>query len=120
MPIRRGEVYFVDLEPIIGHEQGGRRPVVVVSNDEVNRRSLAVAVVPGTKRQRAVDPFPANVRVPADEAGLSHPTVFMAFQIRALDHGRFRETCRGILSSIYLMQLDRAMSWTLDLHHPLP
>ena len=49
MTVRRGEVYFVDLNPTAGREQAGRRPVVVVSNDTLNARPLVVAVVPGTR-----------------------------------------------------------------------
>ena len=50
MPVQRGEVYFVDLNPAIGREQRGRRPVVVVSRDSLNRLPLVVVVVPGHGR----------------------------------------------------------------------
>lgn len=56
MPIRRGEIYFVDLGPTIGREQSGRRPVVVVSRDEINVQPLVVMVVPGTRRAKAPIP----------------------------------------------------------------
>ena len=115
MAPRRGEIYFVDLEPIIGHEQGGRRPVVVVSNDIVNNHPLVVLVVPGTKRFRYPMRLLNNVYVPAGEGGLIMDTVFLTFQARALDHSRFQEAPRGKLSAPYMVQLEQAMAWTLAL-----
>jgi mRNA interferase MazF len=80
MPIRRGEVYFVDLNPSVGREQQGRRPVVVVSNDTLNGMPLVVTVVPGTSRARVGAPYPWNVMVPAGEANLPLQTVFLTFR----------------------------------------
>jgi len=118
MPILRGEVYFVDLDPTVGHEQAGRRPVVVVSNDKINHQSLVVVVVPGTTRNRSTNRSPANVKVPAGEAGLSRDTSFLTFQVRGLDQVRFQEGPCGILDEAYLSLIDRALAWTLVL--PLP
>src|SRR5437016_3682588 len=97
MPILRGEVYFVDLNPVRGREQGGRRPVVVVSNDGLNRRPLVVTVVPGTRLARSPIPHLSNVTVLAGEAGLTDDTVFLTFQMRALDHSRFEDPPCGVL-----------------------
>jgi mRNA interferase MazF len=115
MPIRRGEVYFADLDPVIGHEQAGRRPVVVVSNNTLNQLPLVVMVAPGTSRLRAPMPHLGNVCVPAGEANLLRETVFLAFQARALDHSRFRGRPLGRLSQTYLDQLDQAIAWVLHL-----
>ncbi len=79
MAIQRGEVYFVSLDPAVGREQAGRRPVVIVSRDEINTLPLVVAVVPGTRgSQVRLDHF-SNVRVPAGEANLPQETVFLTF-----------------------------------------
>ncbi len=64
MSLQRGEVYFVDLDPVFGHEQAGRRPVVVMSNDVLNRQRLTVLVVPGTTRKRQSWLALGNVIVP--------------------------------------------------------
>ena len=63
--IRRGSIYFVDLAPTRGREQSGRRPVLVVSSDAINRQPLVVTVVVGTSAHRISKDYPVNVRVPA-------------------------------------------------------
>ncbi len=116
MPIHRGEVYFVDLNPTIGREQAGKRPVLVISNDLVNSKPLVVVVVPGTRGSKIQLDYPGNVRVPKGEANLPEETIFLTFQIRALDHSRFREQPIGRLSQPYLELLDKAVSWALSSH----
>ena len=116
MPIHRGEVYFVDLNPTVGREQAGKRPVLVISNDLVNSKPLVVVVVPGTRGSKIQLDYPGNVRVPKGEANLPEETIFLTFQIRALDHSRFREQPLGRLSQPYLEQLDKAVSWALSSH----
>jgi mRNA interferase MazF len=114
MTVRRGEVYFVDLSPTSGREQTGRRPVLVVSNDTLNARPLVVAVVPGTRGSHVPADYPGNVRVPAGEANLPQETVFMAFQIRALDPVRFSSPV-GQLGAMRMAEVDHALAWTLAL-----
>jgi len=79
MAIRRGEIYFVDLSPVQGHEESGRRPVLVISSDKINSRPLVVTVVVGTKGANVPDDYPSNVRVSAADSGLPLGTVFMCF-----------------------------------------
>jgi mRNA interferase MazF len=87
--IQRGEIYLVDLDPTQGHEQRGRRPVLVVSSDAINRQPLVVTVVVGTSGSNVTRDYPVNVRVPSADSGLDHETVFLCFQLRSLDHARF-------------------------------
>ena len=87
--ISRGQIYFVSLSPARGREQTGRRPVLVVSCDAINRQPLMVTVVVGTDAKNVPRDYPTNVRVTARETGLPKDTVFLCFQIRSLDHGRF-------------------------------
>jgi len=87
--IRRGDVFFVDLNPVKGREQAGRRPVLVVSADAVNAQPLVVTVVVGTDARNVARDYPVNVRVPAAGSGLPHDTVFLCFQLRSLDPSRF-------------------------------
>ncbi len=108
MPILRGEVYFIDLDPVVGREQGGRRPVVVVSNDQLNRQPLTVLVVPGTTARRFMF-SPWNITVPAGQGGLAFDTLFMAFQTRAADHSRFRDPPCGRLHPSHIVALERAL-----------
>ena len=87
--IRRGDIYFVDLNPVKGREQMGDRPVLVVSSDAINRQPLVVTVVVGTDAKNVPRDYPVNVRAKASETGLAYDTVFLCFQIRALDPARF-------------------------------
>jgi mRNA interferase MazF len=87
--ISRGQIYFVDLDPTRGHEQAGRRPVLVVSTDAINRQPLVVTVVVGTKSSNVLRDYPTNVRVTARETGLPYDTLFLCFQLRSLDPARF-------------------------------
>lgn len=86
--IQRGEIYFVDLNPIKGREQSGSRPVLVLSSDAINKLPLVVTVVVGTKGENISRDYPTNVRIPAAESGLTMETVFLCFQIRSLDPSR--------------------------------
>jgi mRNA interferase MazF len=93
--IRQGCVYFVNLAPTKGREQDGRRPVLVVSTDAINRQPLVVTVVVGTKAERIPRDYPVNVRVAAQESGLPEDTVFLCFQVRSLDPKRFEADATG-------------------------
>jgi mRNA interferase MazF len=71
MTIQRGEIYFVSLNPVQGREQSGQRPVAVLSVDAINRLSLVVTVVVGTKGSNLPRDYPTNVRVAPADSG--HP-----------------------------------------------
>ena len=89
MSIRRGEIYFVNLNPVQGREQAGKRPVLVLSIDTINQLPLVVTVVVGTKGENISRDYPTNVRVTTTESGLPLETIFLCFQIRSLDAARF-------------------------------
>ena len=93
--IRRGQIYFVNLGPTKGREQAGRRPVLVVSSDGINRQPLVVSVVVGTAGANVPSDYPTNVRVTERESGLKKDTVFLCFQLRSLDPGRFLDPRTG-------------------------
>jgi mRNA interferase MazF len=93
--INRGQIYFVNLAPTQGREQAGRRPVLVVSSDGINRQPLVATVIVGTDAAKVPRDYPTNVRVTARESGLKKDTVFMCFQIRSLDPGRFLDPRTG-------------------------
>src|SRR5687768_4422630 len=98
MAIHRGEIYFVDLNPVQGREQAGRRPVLILSTDSINRLPLVVTVIVGTKGENISRDYPTNVRVPAADSGLPIETVFLYFQVRSLDPSRFSGPPAGKLS----------------------
>jgi mRNA interferase MazF len=119
--ISRGQIYTVDLAPTRGREQAGRRPVLVVSADAINRQPLVVTVVVGTDAKKVPRNYPTNVRVTAQEAGLPKDTVFLCFQIRSLDPGRFRDSrtgqlnVAGSLPAHRMQEVDQALKLTLEL-----
>lgn len=111
--IRRGEVYFVNLNPVKGREQEGYRPVLVVSADAINARPLVVTVIVGTNAVNVPRDYPTNVRVPASASGLPLETVFFAFQLRSLDPGRFQQPRAGRLSDMWMKKVDEALRLVL-------
>lgn len=113
MTVRRGEIYFVDLSPTSGREQTGRRPVLVVSNDTLNTHPLVVTIVPGTRGSHIPADYPGNVRIAEGESNLPQETVFMTFQIRAIDPSRFSSQAVGRLSEQRMTEIDQALAWSL-------
>lgn len=115
MPVKRGEIYFVDLNPVKGREQSGTRPVLVLSIDAINSLPLVATVVIGTKGAHVARDYPSNVRVPPDHSGLPLETVFLCFQIRSLDLHRFQNQADGVLSDAYLARVEHAVRYCLGL-----
>ena len=119
--ISRGQVYRANLDPTCGRDQAGRRPVLVVSADAINRQPLVVTVVVGTDAKNVPRDYPTNVRVPSGESGLPIDTVFLCFQIRSLDPARFydRKThlpnLAGALPPARMDEVDRALRMLLML-----
>lgn len=114
-PIRRGEIYFVDLDPVKGREQSGRRPVLVLSVDSINALPLVVTVIVGTKGENVKRDYPTNVRVSVGESGLPIETVFLCFQIRSIDPKRFPEKAAGKISDETLEKIEDAVRRCLGL-----
>ena len=113
--IKRGEIYFVDLNPVKGREQSGQRPVLVLSIDSINKLPLVITVVVGTKGANISHDFPTNVRISAKESGLPMETVFLCFQIRSIDPNRFPEQAVGKISDINLEKIEDAVRHCLGL-----
>lgn len=115
MSVQRGEIYFMDLDPVKGREQGGTRPVLVVSVDSINALPLVITVVPGTKGTHVLHDFRTNVRVPPDDSGLPEETVFLCFQIRAVDSSRFPSRPAGVLSTRAMKTINRTLRHCLGI-----
>jgi len=115
MAIQRGEIYFVNLNPVHGREQAGQRPVLVLSANALNRLPLVVTVVVGTKGANITRDYPTNVRVPPAESGLPMETVFLCFQLRSLDPNRFVGPPAGKVSGAVLEKVEHAVRLCLGL-----
>ncbi len=115
MAIHRGEIYFVNLNPVKGREQAGERPVLVLSIDAINKFPLVITVVVGTKGEKISRDYPTNVRLSSEESGLSLETVFLCFQIRSLDPKRFSEKPAGKVSDEVMARIEKTVRYCLGL-----
>ena len=115
MSIQRGQIYFVDLNPVKGKEQAGQRPVLVVSANHINNLPLVVTVVVGTKGANIRRDFLTNVRVSVTESTLPLETVFLCFQMRSLDANRFPKSPAGHLSEDKMAEIEEAIRYCLGL-----
>ena len=115
MTVHRGEIYFVNLNPVKGREQAGQRPVLVLSIDEINKLPLVVTVVVGTKGEHISRDYPTNVRVSSEESGLPMETVFLCFQVCSLDPKRFPREPAGMVRGEVLEKIETAVSYCLGL-----
>jgi mRNA interferase MazF len=115
MTVHRGEIYFLDLNPVQGREQAGVRPVVVLSVDAINRLPLVATVVVGTKGENLSRNYRTNVRVSARDSGLPMETVFLCFQVRSLDPKRFPEKRAGRLPNHVMEQVENTVRYCLGL-----
>ena len=89
-PVKRGDIYYADLSPVVGSEQGGMRPVLIVQNDTGNRHSptvIAAAITSQTGKAR----LPTHIELSARSYGLSRDSVILLEQICTLDKSRLRE-----------------------------
>src|SRR5690349_14406447 len=84
----RGELYQANLDPVTGSEQGGTRPVLIVSRNALNASAPIVIVVPLTRRQNKTRLYPTHVEVRAGEGGLSKDSVVLCEQIRVISKER--------------------------------
>lgn len=108
----RGDVVMVDLDPTVGHEQGGQRPALVVSADALNRSPAGLVIVaPITGTDRGI---PAHVKVAASEGGLSKASVIMADQLRTISRRRVARRL-GAVSSLTMRQVEDRLRLVLDL-----
>jgi mRNA interferase MazF len=104
--MRRGDVYWVNLDPVVGSEVGNRRPAVVVQNEAANRSSATVTVIPLTTSTGRVYPF--QVLVPAGEAGLPQASKALCEQVRTLSRKRLNERI-GTLPDDRLFEIREAL-----------
>ncbi len=90
MNIKRGDIYYADLSPVVGSEQGGLRPVLIIQNDVGNRYSPTVIAAAITSKMSKTR-LPTHIDVYADKVGLAKNSVILLEQIRTLDKRRLKE-----------------------------
>ena len=111
--MRRGDVYYADLRPVIGSEQGGIRPVLIVQNDVGNRFSPTVIAAAITS-QRDKTNLPTHIEVDARNCGLSKDSIVLLEQVRTIDKRRLREKM-GALDGGDMGKVNEALSVSFGL-----
>ncbi len=113
MTVKRGDIYYADLSPVIGSEQGGIRPVLIIQNDVGNRYSPTVIAAAITSQQDKTK-LPTHIKVNADDCGLSKDSIVLLEQVRTIDKQRLKERM-GSLSMGAMDKVDQALSVSFGL-----
>ena len=112
--VRRGDIFYADLSPVVGSEQGGVWPVLIVQNDTGNRHSptvIAAAITSQTGKAR----LPTHISLSALSCGLPKDSIILLEQIRTLDKRRLREHM-GKLDDTVMKKVDNAIAVSFGLH----
>ena len=113
MSVKRGEIYYADLSPVVGSEQGGVRPVLIVQNDVGNRHSPTVIAAAITSQKEKAK-LPTHIELSASGCGLAKDSVVLLEQIRTLDKHRLRERA-GQITAADQKRVDQALDVSLGL-----
>jgi len=105
--IKRGDIFYADLSPVVGSEQGGIRPVLVVQNDIGNLHSPTIIISAITSRLNKAK-MPTHIKIRGDNYGLSKNSIILLEQIRTIDKKRLREKI-GHLEDTILNKVDEAL-----------
>ena len=113
MVVKRGDIYYADLSPVVGSEQGGVRPVLIIQNDIGNKyspRVIATAITSQINKAK----MPTHIELDANEYGLSKDSVVLAEQIRTIDKRRLKEKI-GHLDSNLMDKVNEALEISFGL-----
>ena len=113
MSVKRGEIYYADLSPVVGSEQGGIRPVLIVQNDVGNKFSPTVIAAAITSQKEKAK-LPTHIRVNADDSGLAKDSIVLLEQVRTIDKQRLKEKM-GRLDDASMGLIDQALSVSFGL-----
>ena len=116
MNVKRGDIYYADLSPVVGSEQGGLRPVLIIQNDIGNRYSPTVIAAAITSRMGKTK-LPTHIDIYAERAGLAKDSVILLEQIRTLDKRRLKEKM-GHLDEALMDQVNTAIAVSFGLPDP--
>lgn len=111
--VKRGDIFYADLSPVVGSEQGGMRPVLIVQNDTGNKHSptvIAAAITSQTGKVR----LPTHIELNAQSVGLSRDSVILLEQVRTIDKSRLRERM-GKLDDTTMTKVDNAIAVSFGL-----
>lgn len=112
--IKRGDIYYADLSPVVGSEQGGVRPVLIVQNNVGNKYSPTVIAAAITSQQSKAN-LPTHIAIGADDSGLVKNSVVLLEQIRTIDKKRLKEKM-GSVDTDSMNKINRAISISFGLN----
>ena len=114
MVIKRGDIFYADLRPVVGSEQGGVRPVLIIQNDTGNKHSPTVICAAITSKMNKAK-LPTHVEIDSKRFDIVKDSVILLEQLRTIDKKRLKEkVCH--LDGDVLAQIDRALNISLELH----
>ncbi len=113
MIVHRGDIYYADLSPVVGSEQGGVRPVLIVQNDVGNKFSPTVIAAAITSQHDKAN-LPTHIEVNAENTGLVKDSVVLLEQVRTIDKHRLKEKM-GRLDKTSMQQVNQALSISFGL-----
>ena len=111
--VKRGDIYYADLSPVVGSEQGGVRPVLIIQNDVGNKYSPTVIAAAITSKINKAK-MPTHIELSAKDYGLNKDSVILTEQIRTLDKKRLREKI-GRLDMALMQRVDDALQISFGL-----
>ncbi|MBQ6263438.1 MAG: type II toxin-antitoxin system PemK/MazF family toxin [Clostridia bacterium] len=114
MTVKRGDIYFADLSPVVGSEQGGVRPVLIVQNDVGNKHSPTVIAAAITSRLGKTK-LPTHIDINAEKVGLERDSVVLLEQIRTIDKRRLGEKM-GHLNDEVMGEVNAALNVSFGLN----
>ena len=113
--IKRGDIFYADLNPVVGSEQGGTRPVLIISNDIGNRHSPTVIVAAITSRVHTKAKLPTHTAV-NDFEGLDKDSIILLEQIRTIDKHRLKQYM-GLMPDNIMARVDKALAISISLNN---
>ncbi len=114
MIVKRGDIFYADLSPVVGSEQGGIRPVLVVQNDVGNKYSPTIIAAAITSQINKAK-LPTHIEIDARDYGLNKDSVILLEQVRTIDKKRLREKI-GKLDELQMDKVNSAISISFGLH----
>ena len=114
MLIRRGDIYYADLRPVVGSEQGGVRPVLIIQNDVGNKHSPTVICAAITSQMHKAK-LPTHVELKCKEYALAKDSVVLLEQLRTIDKKRLKDKVCHLDNNI-LLKIDKALEISLELY----
>lgn len=112
MTIKRGDIFYADLRPVVGSEQGGIRPVLIIQNDVGNKHSPTVICAAITSKMKAK--LPTHVEIPADRYDIVKDSVVLLEQLRTIDKRRLKDkVCH--LDKEAILKVNKALLISLDM-----